>query len=107
MEAQADFRFHGSLNDFLLKAIRNGWIFYQFQGKPAVKDAIEALGVPHPEVQVILVNQKPVTFTYQLQPEDRVEVFPVDIATGFDETTYLIPPVPEIARFVLDVHLGK
>src|SRR5688572_15589048 len=107
MEAPAAFRFHGLLNDFLPKAKRDTWISYHFQGKPAVKDAIEALGVPHPEVRVILVNQKPVTFAYQLQPEDRVEVFPVELAAAFDETTYLSPPVPEIARFVLDVHLGK
>ena len=107
MEAQAVFRFHGTLNDFLIYARRDTWFNYHFRGNPAVKDAIEALGVPHPEVQVILVDQKPVSFTYQLQPEDRVEVFPVNLSATFPEANSLNPPVPEIPKFVLDVHLGK
>ena len=52
----ATFLFHGSLNDFLRKYQKNQRLPYLFTGNPAIKDAIEAQGVPHPEVAQILVN---------------------------------------------------
>ena len=103
----ASFRFHGILNDFLPPARRNARIDYGFHGKPAVKDAVEAIGPPHPEVGQILVNGITVDFFHPLQPQDQVEVFPAGP----------LPPGPEKERlpenerpanaFVLDVHLGK
>jgi len=44
------------LNDFLGRARRQIVCPYRFRGTPAVKDAVEAFGVPHTEVDVILVN---------------------------------------------------
>ena len=51
-------RFFGRLNDFLPQARRNKRISYLVAGSPAVKDTIEALGVPHVEVGSIRVNKK-------------------------------------------------
>ncbi|GAB3536463.1 Mut7-C RNAse domain-containing protein [Pontibacter brevis] len=80
---------------------------YRFTGTPAVKDAIEAIGVPHPEVGVILVNDLPVPFSYPLQAHDKVAVYPADANQNWPGGFSLQakPPTPE--RFVLDVHLGK
>ena len=49
---------------------------YAFDGEPAVKDAIEAVGVPHPEVDAIVVNDVPVWFAHRMRDGDRVEVYP-------------------------------
>ena len=81
---QAEFRFYEELNDFLPAAGRKAAIPYAFHGHPAVKDSIEALGVPHSEVDLIVVNGESVGFDYQLQPGDRVAVYPCfeALATG-------------------------
>ena len=52
----AYFRFYGSLNDFLPLFRRQQSFIYQVRGNPSIKDTIEALGVPHPEVELILAN---------------------------------------------------
>ena len=49
----------------------------QLSEKTSVKDAIEACGVPHPEIDLILVNQQPVDFAYLLQSVATIHVFPV------------------------------
>ena len=63
MKNLALFRFYAELNDFLPIAKKQKTIGYSFFGSPSVKDAIEALGVPHPEVDLILVNGNPVSFS--------------------------------------------
>ena len=107
MEYQANFRFYDSLNDFLPKWNKESQIEYYFDGKQAVKDAIEALGIPHTEVALILIDQEPVTFQATLKPAALVEVFPLHFNFPAIETNLLLPPFPEPRKFVLDVHLGK
>ncbi|MBD1395695.1 hypothetical protein H9Q13_00825 [Pontibacter sp. JH31] len=101
MSHTACFYFHGSLNDFLRRPKRATWFAYTFIGHPAVKDAIEAIGIPHLEVREVLINDLPVPLTHQLQPEDRVAVFPFD-----GRESELLQGIAAF-RFVLDVHLGK
>ncbi|MCU0256748.1 MAG: hypothetical protein MUF60_08375, partial [Vicinamibacterales bacterium] len=50
------FRVYGPLNDFLPPARRHAALVCECQARASVKDAIEALGVPHPEIELILVN---------------------------------------------------
>ena len=103
----ATFLFHDNLNDFLRPRVRNTWIRHHFNGAPAVKDAIEAIGVPHPEVDVILVNQVPVSFLHPLQPADQVEVYPAIPRRPWPEKYSLQASLPVSNGFILDVHLGK
>ncbi|WP_092099082.1 Mut7-C RNAse domain-containing protein [Pontibacter chinhatensis] len=102
----ATFRFHGGLNDFLPKGRRGSAILYIYNGTPAIKDSIEALGVPHPEVDVILVNGKPVSFSYLLKENDAVEVYPVEEGRSWPVGYTMEERNPPPHRFVLDVHLG-
>ena len=97
MHAACTFRFHHSLNDFLPGRKKHQWLSYSFQLSATVKDAMEAIGVPHVEVNQVRVNGNDVSFSYQLQPGDRIEVFPF--------VKHLHPNQP--IAFVLDVHLGK
>src|SRR5437762_1797901 len=70
--SEVSFRFYAQLNDFL-PANRRGRRFTHVLGAPAsVKDVIEALGVPHPEVDVILVNGTAEDFTCRLRDGDDV-----------------------------------
>jgi len=101
------FRFYAQLNDFL-PAERRGRRFDRVLAAPrSVKDAIEALGVPHPEVDVILVNGTPQGFEYGLQDGDDVSVYPVfrSIDVAGVQRAGIDPPQP--LQFMLDVHLSK
>ena len=53
------FRFYEELNDFLPAERCKIAFDYAFKGTPSVKDTIEAIGVPHPEVDLILVDGNP------------------------------------------------
>ena len=54
--AYALFRFYEELNDFLPLERRKAAFAYEFDRRASVKDMIEALEVPHPEVELILAN---------------------------------------------------
>lgn len=104
---QASFRFYSELNDFLSGADRFRTVSTVFADGQSVKHLIEALGVPHPEVDLILVNGEPVDLTYLVHDNDRVSVYPRFRTLAIDKSGRLQPdPWPEF-RFVLDGHLGR
>lgn len=102
---QVTFRFYGPLNDFLT-ADRRGTRFGHAQAPGSVKDAIEAIGVPHPEVDLILVNGTQQRFDYQLQDADDVAVYPA-FATLDAGAGRLTGDPPRPVRFAADIHLGR
>lgn len=100
-------RFYEELNDFLPQKWRKVEFSRRISGKTSVKDVIESLGVPHTEVDLILVNQVSVDFSYIVQPEDHISVYPVFESFDITPITRLRPRPLRSIRFVLDVHLGK
>ncbi|MBW7882780.1 MAG: Mut7-C ubiquitin/RNAse domain-containing protein [Caldilineaceae bacterium] len=104
---EATFRFYGVLNDFLPTEQRGQPIDIAVEEKAAVKHPIEALGVPHPEVEAILVNRRPVDFFYHVRAGDRVDVYPYDWLSQLAGYVALRPPVPAPVCFVADSHLGQ
>lgn len=80
MPQSATFVFHGALNDFLGKYQKDKPVLYSFTGAPAVKDAIEAIGVPHPEVGAITMHGKSITFSDRLLPDSHLQVYPSALA---------------------------
>ena len=103
----AIFRFYGSLNDFLPKKLRQRSILYHFKSNPNMKDAIEAIGIPHPEVQLILVEQNPVSLNSRLKNNCRVSVFPFFEKINIQPVELANTAPYKYLRFILDVHLGK
>jgi uncharacterized protein len=103
----AFFRFYEELNDFLPYRKRKRTFPHHFDGSPAVKDAIEAEGAPHTEVDLILVNGRSVDFGYSLRDGDRVAVYPVFESFDISPLIRLREKPLRKTRFVLDVHLGK
>jgi uncharacterized protein with PIN domain len=71
-----------------------------------VKHAIEALGVPHTEVECILANGRPVGFAYIIRVGDHLDVHPA-IPSEVHAPVHLRPPLPIPVRFVADNHLGR
>ena len=72
-----------------------------------MKDLIEGLGVPHTEVDLILVNGLSVDFGHSIDDGDRVSVYPVFETLDISPATLVRPrPLGEI-RFVADLHLGR
>ena len=75
--SEAVFRFYAELNDFLSQDRRQRDLTYAFHVAPSLKDAIESFGVPHVEVDVILVDGVSAGFDRRLAPNDRVAVYPM------------------------------
>lgn len=102
----ATFRFYGALNDFLPRPQQHVPFTHTVGGRVAVKDVIEALGVPHPEIGLLLVNGESVGFTYLVQNADYVSVYPAFSELDVSAVSLVQPRPPTEFRFVLDVHLG-
>ena len=77
MECEASFRFYAELNDFPGADQRGRDLAHPFDGRPSVKDAIAAQGVPHPGVELIVANGHSVGFDYLLRCGVRIAVYPV------------------------------
>jgi len=73
--------------------------------KTSVKDVIESCGIPHPEVNLILVNGTPVDFNFPLQSSAEVEVFGIEDSPAAFVKAQL--QTRSATRFVADGHLGK
>lgn len=100
----ASLYFYGSLSLFLLRQRRDIWIEHHFEGQPSVKDMVESLGVPHPEIEHIVVSGRGVEFSYLVRNGDRIEVYPAGLEI---DAPKLRPIPPDPPRFVLDIHLGR
>jgi uncharacterized protein with PIN domain len=105
--AEVVVRVYGPLNDFLPAPRRHVACPHLVEGHPSVKDLIEGLGIPHPEIDLILVNLTSVPFDYKVQQADRIAVFPRFATFDISEVSRVRPQPLDTIRFVADVHLGK
>lgn len=102
----AVFRFYEELNDFLAPA-RRGTEFAAACARAATtKHMIEALGVPHTEVEMVLVNGESVGFDRVLRDGDRVAVYPKFEALDVTPLLKVRNHPLRTVRFVADAHLG-
>ncbi|HSG75830.1 MAG TPA: Mut7-C RNAse domain-containing protein [Burkholderiales bacterium] len=92
--AIARFRFHGGLAAFLNKEHRDRSFVHACARAATLKNAIEALGVPHTEAGRVIVNGAPATLQRAVRDGDQIEVFATTTQEGID----LI--------FLADAHLG-
>ncbi|BAZ30501.1 hypothetical protein NIES4074_29610 [Cylindrospermum sp. NIES-4074] len=105
--AVAFFCFYAELNDFLPRHKKQVKISHFFEDRASIKDMIESLGIPHPEVDCLEVNGQYVNFSYIVQDKDSINVYPIS-AMGATTPSISVRPEPlSLMRFVLDIHLGK
>ncbi|MGB8319262.1 MAG: Mut7-C RNAse domain-containing protein [Ignavibacteriaceae bacterium] len=102
----AFFRFYEELNDFLSKTKRKIRFEHNFIDRTSIKDMIEYLGIPHTEVDLILVNCKSVDFSYIVNDRDDISVYPVFESFDISDVQHLRVKPLRNKKFVLDVHLG-
>jgi uncharacterized protein with PIN domain len=103
----AVFRFYADLNFFLPPERRQVAFAYHFKGAVAVKHLIEALGVPHTEVSLILANGESVGFYYPVQDGATISVYPALATLDVSPLEKVRPPWPDPPRFIADNHLGR
>jgi len=107
LQRAAEFRFYEELNDFLPPGRRKASFVHVFHGSPAVRDVIQAIGVPHSAVDLLLVDGRSVGFEHRLQGGERVAVYPVFERLDISPLLHLRPKPLRQTRFILDVHLGR
>ena len=100
-------RFYAELGDLLPPEQRFRDVERTLFRGQTVKDLVESMGVPHTEVDLILVNGEPVRFTHRLQDGDRISVYPVFEGLDIAPASLLRPRPLRVTRFVADVHLGR
>lgn len=94
----AQIHFPPALDFFLPLDLRGRPLTMRFRGSPALKNQIEALGIPHPEVGRVTVNHQPCTLMYRLHDGDQIQVYAWTLADSASN---------EEPRFLLDNHLGR
>jgi uncharacterized protein with PIN domain len=102
----AEFRFYEELNDFLAPPRRKRTFTWSCPQDATVKHAIEALGVPHTEVDLILVNGESVGFSRLVQRNDRISVYPQFESFDITPLVRLRSRPLRNVRFITDAHLG-
>ena len=105
--AQVQIRFYEELNDFLAPELRKRAFDHDFERRTSVKDMIESFGVPHTEVEIILVNGQSVGFSHIVQDGDRISIYPVFESLDISPLVRLRPTPLRSPAFVLDSNLGR
>ncbi|WP_210686532.1 Mut7-C ubiquitin/RNAse domain-containing protein [Mycolicibacterium sp. GESEQ-9] len=100
-------RAYAELNDFLEADSRGRAVRRPVQSHQTVKDVLEATGIPHTEIDLILVNGDPVGFEHRPAVGDRIAVYPMFEALDIGATARLRPEPLRHPRFVVDVNLGR
>lgn len=100
-------RAYAELNDFLAAESRGAAVRRPFRPHQTVKDVLEAMGIPHTEVDLILVNGSPRGFGHRPSVGDRIAAYPTFEALDVAATAGLRPVPLRDPRFVVDVNLGR
>jgi uncharacterized protein with PIN domain len=102
-----DVRAYAELNDFLPPESRGVTVRRPFRGHQTVKDVLEAMGIPHTEVDLILVNGSSRGFGHRPSVGDRIAAYPMFEALDVGSIARLRPAPLRDTRFVVDVNLGR
>lgn len=99
--------FHGLTRQLLKTPAADGNVVYPLTRRAAIKDIIEALGVPHTEVGYLETAQVEVGFDFIPAESSSVDVFPFTADCKVTEPSLLRPkPFPSL-RFIVDVNALK
>lgn len=107
MPQQINIRFYEELNDFLPQQLRKREFSQSLKKQRSIKDLIESIGVPHTEIDLIIVDGESVDFNYQVRDGDHISVYPVFESLDISSLRHCQPKPLRNTCFVLDVHLGR
>ena len=100
-------RCYAELNDFLTLSRRWRTFRLGFNQPGAVKDTIESIGIPHTEVDMVLINGEASGFDHIVHDNDRISVYPRFRTLDISNVSHCRPPPLREIRFVADGHLGR
>lgn len=100
-------RVYQELNDFLPPPLRGSSFPAEIRNGCTVKALIEDLGVPHTEVDLVLLDGESVGFEERLADGGRLSVYPVFESWDIGSLSRVRPEPLREVRFLLDVHLGR
>ena len=100
-------RFYQELSDFLAPHLRGREFDLTVHHGTTTKALVEHCGVPHGEVDLLLVDGESVDFGYQLQHGQRVSVYPVFESFDISALTRVRPAPLRVVRFLVDANLTK
>jgi uncharacterized protein with PIN domain len=108
MAGYVNVRAYAELNDFLGPESRGVTARRPFRPHQTVKDVLEALGIPHTEVDLILVNGRECRgLCSSATSGDRIAAYPMFETLDVGSTARLRPVPLRDPRFVIDVNLGR
>jgi uncharacterized protein len=107
VDGHVDLRVYAELNDFLPPEVRGTTVRRAFRPHQTVKDVIEAAGIPHTEVDLVVVDGEPVDFSHRPTSGDRIAAYPVFETLDISPISRLRPAPLREPRFVVDVNLGR
>ena len=102
----ATFRFFEELNDFIARPLRRREFSCACAPGATTKHMIEVLGVPHTEVELILVNGESVDFNHIPAEGERIAVYPKFEALDIQPLLRVRERPLRVVRFIADAHLG-
>jgi hypothetical protein len=88
---QVYFRFYAELNELLPPTKRGSCFVHGLDPAASLKDVIEALGVPHTETGLIVINGESVDFSCPLNDGDRISVYPIFRSLDINPLTRVRP----------------
>lgn len=104
---QVTLRFYGDLNGLLYEDPDGRTMQRSLPGPTSVKDLVEGCGVPHTEVDLLIVDGQPVDFSHLIEGGERVSVYPFFNELDIPAAHRLQQPTLSDPRFLVDVNLGK
>lgn len=105
--ARATLRFYEELNDYLPPARRRRDIEVRFAPPCPVRHLIESLGVPHTEIELIVVDGTSVDLETPVEDGARIAVYPVFESLDVTPLLRLRPAALRNPRFFADAQLGR
>ena len=100
-------RFYSELNDFLPEKKQYVLLQLELKRQSSIKDIIESMGIPHTEVDLIIINGISVDFSYIAKNEDFISVYPKFESLDIRSILKIRKKPLRRIKFVLDQHLGK
>ncbi|WP_445665309.1 Mut7-C RNAse domain-containing protein [Fodinibius sp. AD559] len=100
-------RFYGDLNNLLFGGFTGPTVERLLTAPTSVKDLIEGCGVPHTEVDLILADNHPVDFSYLIQEDQKISVYPFFSHIDIPRSERLQKRTLPHNRFLADANLGK
>jgi len=105
--AEATLRFYEELNDYLPPARRKQDIAVRFEPPCPVRHLIEQLGVPHTEIELILIDGVSVRLETPVADGARIAVYPEFEALDVSPLLRIRPAPLREPRFFADAQLGR